>query len=465
MGTLQSLREPDEMLEKMVKKNMLHAAYPSLTSGGKVGLLPGLGWIVVGMVILLLTTMWPVFYLWGVPIPKTFAARFGGIGGTLTIYLGIIIFVRAVHPQKLLTPFSNLTIISWKAFLVLLLSVGIIMGNSIVAAAREFLFLWMLAEIMVAGVDDRFWYAVEKPLTVVFYITVPFMFVYYETPKLLVDSLSVSSANAAEVGGRYTWSLIYDLRPMIACGIFLGIWGFVRQTGGGWRMFQMFAPVPYFIIEVGLFQFRSVAFFLAIMVVSLLILRPLLESRSRPTATAMLLAVCIASLLIFVDSEQYDVFKGRSFESTNQESIFQSRLDELSAYRADMGWEIAIGRGLGGSFDASNVFPRHDGSGEWKTLHFGILVLTLKGGFLLLTIFIMFIGKGFRLRPKSWYLNQCNLTAAIFFPIIVLQLLLNPISLTPVGLFKFLPVMMVLSRFACAYKSDLSGNSHLHPYA
>ena len=455
---MKKLLRPDGLQVKSVTKDMLPYAQ-SLTDDDNLLQKTGLRWILAGMAILLLTTLWPVIYHLGIPLSRTLTARLGGTAGTLALFVGVIIFVRAVRPHGLLTPSQRFSIILWRALLLLFLTVGIILGNSVVSAGREFLFLWMLAEFLVAGVDDRFWFAIEKPLTVVFYVAVPFIFTYYETPMLLVDPLGVYSHNVGQEGGRYTWSLAYQLRPLINFGLFLGVWGFVRPNGGIWRMAQMIAPIPYFIIDVGLFQFRSVVFLLAVVVVSLLIFRPLLESRRRPAATAILLAVCVGGLLIFVDSERYDVFKKRSFEETAKESIFQSRLDELTAYQDDMGWEILVGRGLGGSFDASAVFSKHQASEEWGGVHFGILLFTLKGGVLLFVVFVAFMGRGFQLRPKAWYGNPCNLAAALFFPVIVIQLVLNPISATPVALFKFLPVMMVLARFG--RRDDIVGKPML----
>jgi hypothetical protein len=417
--------------------------------------LPGIRWIIAGIVVLVLTTMWPIFFHWGIKIPKTLSARLGGTLGTLALFFGVMVFIRTLRLKYLLKPLTLITINLWKTLLVFFLVVGIILGNGVIGAVREFLFFWMLTEFMIAGADDRFWYAIEKPLTVVFYTAVPLILVYYQTPMLIIDPQGVFYSNLAEIGGRFTWSLAYDLRPMIASGIFLGIWGFVRPAGGPWRIAQILAPVFFFIIEVGLFQFRSVAFSLALMVLSLLLLRPFLEVRNRPKSTVMLLAICIAALLMFVDTDQYDVFRKRTFEQTQDVPILQSRLDELSAYTADMGWEILIGRGLGGSFDASGVFFRRDTSDDWRTLHFGIMVFTLKGGISMLLLFLIFIGRGFKIYPKPWYKNPCNITAALFFPVFIFHIIMAPILINPVGLFKFIPAMMVLSRFA--RRSDVVG--------
>lgn len=444
--------------EKIVKTNFAHVAC-RLPSEGRINTLklPGMRLILLGLVIFFFVGIRKVLFYWGIPLPLRSISQFGGILASVLLFWGIRKYSCITRTHQKIYRLHQQKVYFWHGLLVLFFVVGLLNGNSWNIAGKEFIMLWFFGEFWIIGANDRFWYALEKPLTIIFYIAAPLIFLYYTTPAIITDILGSEQLDLKYLSNRYINTLGYDLKPLIGSGMFLFVWGTMRPRHDYWRVLQIGALFISFTINVGLFKFRGVAFSYAAIGLVMLLLRPVFEKRKRPGTSALLLSAGLVGLWIFTQTDAFAMLMDRMFTDTKFEPLFESRNNELSAYIDDMGWQVFVGRGLGGSYDAYNaisILSAHN----WTTTHFGILVFTLKGGILMLGAFLAVLLAGFKLRPKDWYQNPMNLTATLLLPVLTLNFFLNPFSLTPDAVFTYLPFMMVLARFGRKTNIDVSFN-------
>jgi hypothetical protein len=114
-----------------------------------------------------------------------------------------------------------------------------------------------------------------------------------------------------------------------------------------------------------------------------------------------------------------------------------------------MGWEVIAGRGLGGTFDSSSTTWASDRL-AWPVLHYGILVMLLKGGVFLFLLFLSFCLVRFWGMPREWYQNPYNLTAALLIPVYLSQFATTPLPFSVEGMPYFLGTMICFARFGKA---------------
>ena len=405
-------------------------------------------WVLAGLTVLFLVGLRKLLFLWGVPVSQRLIALVGGLIGALLFVCGTHRFGRGHMTERLLRPSQLIKIHFWRVLLVAMLFCGLLRGNQWNEVGNEFIILWIFSSVLVAGGDDRFWYAIEKPLTVIFYVAALLVFFYYDTPSPVTTVEGTVQLDFEYMSVRYLGTLGIEFRMLIGSGIFLGIWGVIRPRRDFWRYPQILALFIFTVIEVGIFKFRGAAVVFALTCLSLVLIRPILEYRRRPSRSVILLVLVIASILLFQRTEASQILAQRWFEDkgTAQRTIFGSRNAELSAYLSDMKAEILLGHGLGGFFNAYEVFGT-PASIQWGGLHFGLLTFTLKGGILMLGLFLAFLLPGFYVRPKAWYQNPCNLVAALMFPILLFQFVMGPFALVPNSIMIYLPTMMAMARF------------------
>jgi hypothetical protein len=400
----------------------------------------GFGWVLAGLLLLFAVATRKLLFTWGVPVPMRLISQVGGVTAFGLLVVGMWQFNR--HHATQVRPDHLARVRIWQGLLIILFIFGALRGNSLTVIGKEAIVLWFFSAVWIAGANDRFWYALEKPLTVLFYIAVPLVFLYADTPAPITRAWGTATSDLDTVNARALGTLAYEFRPLIGMGMFLGIWGMVR-TGSKWRLLQIGAFFLTFAIQVGLFKFRSTAVFFGMAGISVLVLRPLLEYRRRPGLTALLLAAGCLGAIVFFNTEASRVLLERF---ANPEPLFGSRWRELSTYFSAMGSEIFIGRGLGGTYEAYQVFGT-ESSANWRTLHFGLMIFNLKGGLLMLALFVSMLATGLIVRSKMWYQNPCNLTAALILPVLIARFCLVPFGLAPENILTYLPIMMVLARF------------------
>ena len=409
--------------------------------------LPGIQWILLGLYLNFALVCRPVLYHWGIPLPMRLVSQIGNPIVLLLFAIGGYQYAKSQHVHLLLRESPGFRIRTWFCIIAFLSVYGVIHGNEWITIGKEAIAFSTMGIFLLVGEDECFWYGLEKHLTVLFYLGFALMYVYYQSPTVTVTSQGVLQDFYVTMDPRYTGSLAYPLRPLVAPGLLLGIWGLVRRSGGIWRILQILALPALFACEANLFKFRSSAAFALLAALSFLVLGPLLERRIRLFTSVFVLAVGTLGLLYYLPTKSGQILETRVTVETKKAPLFGSRLAELEAYLADMGPEAVVGRGLGGTFDASRVYGPNMGR-KWAGLHFGVLVFTLKGGLPFLLAFLSFIRPGFAWRDPFWYRNPCDLTAALLFPVYCCAIIFNPIHFSPEMALYNLPVMMVLARSA-----------------
>lgn len=406
---------------------------------------PGMRWMVVSLYVTWLVGCRQVFYHWGIPLPLRFTSQVGNSLALLLFVFGATRYLRLSSTRRLWQSSHFKRVCLWLCMVPALGLYGsLAFGNAWNTIGIEALSLIYMGLFALLGVDDRFWHAIDGHLTILFYLTATGIFLYYDVP--MVQVLDEGSSEQIGDFSRYSFTIGSTLRPLLGPGVLLGIWGLIRRDTRLWKCMQIPAPFVFFAIEGGIFKFRSTAVFVLLAFLGFLVLRPLLEHRARVGTAILLVLLSVAAGQYFMTTESGAVLERRAFEDTQGEGLLDVRRSELQAYVSDLGLQVLIGRGLGGSFDAISVFHREAAS-RWTTLHFGVFVFSLKGGLALFATFVSFVLPGLRFRSASWYQNPCNLSAALLLPAYAVLICLDPFNMAPEGLMFDLPLMMILSRF------------------
>ena len=418
----------------------------STPSGAQRAAITGVRWILVGLVVLFLSGIRNVFFHWGIPLQVRNVALISGFLGSACITWGIYRYCRATDLWHLVVPNHKSKLLLWCLVLALLLVGGLLNGNQINDIGKELIIFWLIGVFLLMGTSDELWFALDRPLTIMFYLAALLVFVYSTTDGVISGDFGTEQIKAQLINVRNIDSLGYGLRPLMGTGTFLFVLGCVSPRHGLWKVLQVGALFVTFGSGVGLFAFRGAVFSITLVAAMVLLVRPFLEQRRRRTLTAALSVCGVVGLIAFAQSNAYRNIVNRITFETRDEPIFASRIDEASAMFEDLEWAILTGRGLGGAFDVTAVFGNRLGE-NWTTIHIGILMFALKGGVVLMVLFISFVAPGVVFRSKTWYQNPCNLTATLLFPNLVLNFCFNPFPLSVDAVFTYLPSMMVLARY------------------
>jgi len=419
------------------------------------GAMPGVKWVLAAIYLWHAIMCRSILYHWGVPIPFRLVSQVGNSVVLGLMAIGVCLYTRRRPIRQVFTSAHRRLIYCWFILLALFAVYGFVRGNDWTVVGKEGVAFCYLAFFLILGGDDRFWAYINKPLTVLFYVSSLLVVLFAYTPMVQAvgDDVFQDFGAPIEVAHRHIFSLGYSLRPLMFSGLLLGFWGLVGKHKGLWRYLQMFAPFALFACDVGLFLFRSTGIYILLGGASYLFLRPFFERRAQSGKSILFLVVAAIGIVAFAKTDISDYVLARTFEETQKEGLFESRNAELKAYLDQAGWGALLGRGVGGGFDASGAFAAAQGPdsrqafSNWGTLHYGILIFFLKGGIVMLALFISMLAPGLRRRSRRWYRNPCNLTAALLFPTSVLMVVTDPFVLGVEGLLFMLALMVPLSRF------------------
>jgi hypothetical protein len=388
-------------------------------------------------------------YHWGIPLPLRLTSEIGSTIALLLFMGGAAAYLKRYPPRVTSSASQYKRVALWLYLIGGLALYGLVRGNPWNDVDQEAIVLSIMGVALFLGTDDRVWYALDKHLTILFWLGVVLI-----SLNLYVPLPEVKGVEFVDVSDRFSGTIGSLLRPLIASGLFLGVWGLVSKRRGIWKVLQILAPVAFVGIEGGLFLFRSGALAFLITLASCLVLRPLLEKRIRLLSSALIIISLAAGVVFYSATES----AGRLVQRVNgggngEDGLFGERVAEVKACVSDLGWESVIGRGLGGTYDASEIYT-YENAKQWGTMHFGVLVFGLKGGILLMWTFIGFIVLGMRIRERVWYQNPCNMTATLMFPVCLFQITTLPFSLIPEGAIAYFPLMLVLARFGRKEQPD-----------
>lgn len=335
-----------------------------------------------------------------------------------------------------------------KRFFLFILAIGLMLihghfrGNGFFHIGTELGFFLILAFFLLIGGRDRVWHIIDRPMTIMVYVTFALMLVFKDTMALQ------QIEGTYDPNIRLTNTVAYELRPMMSPAVFIFIWGCVNTRSRLWKFLQIGAIAPLLLSDVGFFQFRSALGFVLLAVLLVLVVYPLLQHRRiRPAKYALFCVTVIAAFVLFMMSDYWSDFMTRVDQTSyHQTSIFASRQLELEVFFNKMGEDVLWGKGLGGSFDASSVFLRQYNADRWRTVHFGIFSLVLRGGYLFLALLLSFFLPVLQRKHPQWYDNPCNIASVLFVPIILANIFLAPFLVSLPFVARYLWIALVMAR-------------------
>ncbi len=407
---------------------------------------PAIWQIVISFYLVAIVVCRAVFIQWGIPLPYH---EVGYLGTALAIALsanGAFSLVRRRSFRDLCNREHYQRALLWLWLVAFWAVYGYFRHNDMILLVPETISLIYMGLFLLVGIDDQAWNVILKHLTIIFYAGVVMIVLTYDVPLLLEDVRA-----RVQVSDRYLNTVGSQVRPLLAPGLLLGVFGLVRQDEPKWRIFQIGALFIFPAIEAGLFQFRSSAVSFICAIASYFVLRPIFERRAKVGTTVIVFVVLLVIVGIYFETDSARTLEQRATVETERVGLFDYRNGELNALFSDLGLESLVGRGPGGTYDATAVYRFYSNSAQWAWVHFGILIFLLKGGICLLLLFSWFLISGVRFRKLRWYQNPCNLTAALLLPACLFSVSVIPIPLGVDGSLSNIGLVFVLSRFGRNY--------------
>ncbi|HEY8747606.1 MAG TPA: hypothetical protein VIM11_06520, partial [Tepidisphaeraceae bacterium] len=328
----------------------------------------------------------------------------------------------------------------------LMMALGGMRGNIPNVVFKEAVVFLMFAMWLFLGRYDSVWQAIRNPLLVVFYAGFVIILLTYRMPGVLT---TFEGSTEFDIRGmpRNLSTVGYSCRFVMELGLLMGALGLVRRRYDGIKLLLLGGLAIYAAILIGMFEFRGSVVIVGVLLASYFLVLPTVR-RELPIGTFIGLSlVAIASFVIFSRTQAYTDLMTRFA----REQVFAHRFSESEAFFKDMnGLDLVVGRGMGGWYRgpywAHGLF--YNGEWQWSANHFGILGFVLRGGVLLLAFMASFVIPIFLPKPHGWYENEYNLAALVLAPVLIVNVLVNPILFLPDAFFNLLITGFCLARFS-----------------
>jgi len=331
---------------------------------------------------------------------------------------------------------------------------GILRQNGASLVAKEWMLLTSIG-LMAYGFADRGMARVLiRHLTIIFYLTLPFVLFYYDIPGVIITAEGSYADMNLDVGYRFLDTVGYSMRFLLAPGILLGAVSVVAANQSKvWRIAQFASFLIYFLLEIAVFKFRGAVVGFGILLISLLLLRAVFQRGQIQAMGAkgylLIFAVLVPLVWAYTQTTSWIELRDRFYGESQKGGVFESRIEEATALFSELRQNILIGRGLGGGFDITGIIDM-PGAREWSTVHFGLLVFLLKGGVLFLVSFLFYIAPGVRRRSQVWYHEPLNIAAIMLLPYAVFTFSFNPFALSHDFIIVYASSAFMFGRFGCA---------------
>lgn len=349
----------------------------------------------------------------------------------------------------------RLSVSAWREFLtgrVLLLVIctlamavhGLLRGNGAEAVLNEAIFFTIIAAFYTIGKIDRIWYIIDKPMTIFVYLGALLIFFFKDSINYGGNDLGDVSASS-----RYMTSIGAALRPLCMPSLFLIVWGVFNHRNLLWKVLQIGTAVPLLITDVGLFQFRGTLFFFGLCIINIIMFATVFRNIGKLKHLSVL-AIIVTLALSYIGLSNFGerFFERVAEAKISERNLFESRRVEFEVFLEQMGTDLWLGRGLGGTYNASEAFGVSLNAYEWRTVHFGIGTFLLRGGVVYYGFLLYIIAPVFFRKRSNWYDDPCNATAFVLLPILFGQALVNPIYIAPAGVLRWFAFGLVLARLA-----------------
>ena len=367
--------------------------------------------------------------------------------GTLAIVLGTLLpavtlvtsYTASVTlPPRLMRHAFGLRVIFLVAWITCLLGLGILYDyQTPFAVLKEYFGALTLISLLLLGTHDEVWLLLRKPLVVLFYISLVLILLTYHTPAAVFTRGEFQAVKAGQVP-RNLDTIGYSIRSVIDLGPFLFAWGMASVKKDLWRRLMMGGLPIYVLVESLIFEFRGSLLVAGVILATYVALTPVVRTRIPLKA---IIGIVFASGIGFVVASQTRGFEELLRRFDQREGMFDSRITEAQAFFKDMGpVDLLIGRGLSGTYLGPDWAPMAEYKGRpfWSANHFGFLGFVLRGGVILLLLMASFAVPYFLPKPPGWYANEYNLAAIVSVPVLLLNILVNPLDFFTESVFLFL---------------------------
>jgi hypothetical protein len=345
-------------------------------------------------------------------------------------------------PPKFLFGGKLIIMTVWVA---LLIGFGLARDNIPNVVFKEAVVFLIFILLMFVGRFDGVWRAMHKPLVVVFYVGFILVLLTYHTPGLVTSFEGTVEADTKYLP-RNLDTIGYSLRGILDCGLLLAAWGLSSRKNDIWRWLMIGTLPAYLMVQALIFEFRGSIVLVGVLLITYVLILPLVQRRISITTILALGVAAVIGMALASKTEAYASLMKRF----NREQLFATRFEENNAFMRDMSdLDLAIGRGMGGWYRG----PRwgtgiyYMGEYHWAANHFGFMGFVLRGGFLMLVFLITFALPAVLPKGSGWYDLEYNRAAFLLAPMLLLNILINPIIFTPDAFFLMLVVAMCLARF------------------
>jgi hypothetical protein len=415
---------------------------------------PGCHFFIFALYINTLFAFRGVLFQWGFSVPLRTISLIYGI--VLMFSLSLAFGAQALKSQRAKDErsvwFQRQT--WWWLTICLLLGLwGMARQNPPAIVVKEWMLFTSIGLMAYCLADSRMAPILFKHLTIIFYISFPFVAWYYETPGVIITEEGAYTDINFDVSYRYLDTVSYNMRFTLAPAILLGAASVVLTKQNRFtRIAQAVAFVSYFGLEIILFKFRGAVIGFSVLILTFIVAQLVLSRSNQKLSAAPVYLLVIVALGVlgagYIQKSALIEITERFSVEGRQEGIFESRIAEAAAMFSELGSEALVGRGLGGGFDASGIINQPVGQ-AWTTMHFGALVLILKGGVLLFLSFAFYIGPSLLSRGSSWYKERLNIVATILLPFLIYNWAFNPFSLSHEFILSYTPLALVFGRLGC----------------
>lgn len=408
--------------------------------------------VIIGIYLLTISILRPLFTYFRIPVPIHLIGQLADVVGVCLIASGAIAVLKSRHPANRLKRSTSRKLALWFCLIVALTLYGLWRGNDWRYIGVDCLGLTCMGLFLVLSAEEQFLERFEYHLTIIFYFGAILTFMYINTPAVDVG-VDFGLQSFGEISMRHSNTLAMQLRSLLDAGLFLGARGMTRHGGGVSKWLQVFALVVLFVLQVGYYEFRSEAISIVIVCAMVLFVTPLLRRRLSGISAVTLLTLFFIGVLYYQTTDAWMRLSQRHSEESQKGTLLSTRNDEVSALRQELGWRIVVGNGLGGAFDASSVYRHVRGAKTWQSTHYGVLACILKGGVLLLLVFVsFFVPCIVSRRSTSWYRDPYNITAAVLLPVYLFRACMIPMPFNPDFFCENFGMMFVIARYGMIYK-------------
>lgn len=316
--------------------------------------------------------------------------------------------------------------------LVLLAVYGLFRGNHQGLLFRDFYAYSTIFMFFILGRYDQAWKDIEKPLILLFWISVVLMAVGLTragTHEWEQATGAFSFGGGATGGDKRAWNTAaYDMRPLMQSWALVFAMSFFREKKDIWKILGLCAPIANLLFQIFAFRFRSEVAMVCLQIGIVIVVVPFFQ-RKLKLGTAFLMVLLLGGLFLASrGTEGFQILKERVEGETD---LWGGRLAEFRAFKDDQGpVEWFIGKGMGGGY----VAPVGWSAGtHWQgdtllrdSFHIGFFEPLLKGGVAFVGLYFLFFLRMLRPKPPGWYTNRFNVVAISIVPMFLLSQVIVP---------------------------------------